>query len=145
MSEKLYIIQGGAGAGSTVKMVNQLLAGVHIASAAEGMAFGARLGLNTRSLYDAILDTAGTSWMFQNRVPHMLDDDYTPHSALDIFVKDLGIIASEAKRLKIPVPIAASALQQFVQGTHSIIPHEQTASIRITWLLVLHSLSHIWL
>jgi putative dehydrogenase len=83
--------------------------------------------------------------MFQNRVPHMLDDDYTPHSALDIFVKDLGIIASEAKRLKIPVPIAASALQQFVQGTHSIIPHEQTACIHITWLLVLHSLSHIWL
>lgn len=129
MSEKLYIIQGGAGAGSTVKMVNQLLAGVHIASAAEGMAFGARLGLNTRSLYDVVLDTAGTSWMFQNRVPHMLDDDYTPHSALDIFVKDLGIIASEAKRLKIPVPIAASALQQFVQGSAAGFGRQDDAGV----------------
>jgi 3-hydroxyisobutyrate dehydrogenase-like beta-hydroxyacid dehydrogenase len=89
LSEKLYVIKGGCGAGSGVKMVNQLLAGVHIASAAEAMAFGARLGLNTRKLFNVISNSGGTSWMFENRVPHMLDNDYTPYSALDIFVKDL--------------------------------------------------------
>ena len=47
---------------SVVKMVNQLLAGVHIASAAEAMAFGARLGLNTRMLFDFIANNSGTSW-----------------------------------------------------------------------------------
>lgn len=47
---------------SGVKMVNQLLAGVHIASAAEAMAFGARLGLNTRTLFDFITNSGGTSW-----------------------------------------------------------------------------------
>lgn len=117
MSENLYIIQGGIGAGSTVKMVNQLLAGVHIASAAEGIAFGARLGLNTRAIYDIVSNSSGSSWMFINRVPHMLDDDYTPYSAIEIFVKDLGIVAGEAKRLNLPAPMACSALQQFIAGS----------------------------
>ncbi|PKI44179.1 hypothetical protein CRG98_035416, partial [Punica granatum] len=61
MSEKLYVIKGGCGAGSGVKMVNQLLAGVHIASAAEAMALGARLGLNTRVLFDVIKNSGGDS------------------------------------------------------------------------------------
>ncbi|KAL1533220.1 hypothetical protein AAHA92_33137 [Salvia divinorum] len=62
LSEKLYIINGGCGAGSGVKMINQLLAGVHIASAAEAIAFAARLGLNTSQLFDIITMSAGTSW-----------------------------------------------------------------------------------
>ncbi|KAL1359782.1 uncharacterized protein [Arachis hypogaea] len=75
LSDKLYIIKSGCGAGSGIKMVNQLLAGVHIASAAEAMAFGARLGLNTRLLFNFITISGGTSWMLENRVPHMLDND----------------------------------------------------------------------
>jgi 3-hydroxyisobutyrate dehydrogenase-like beta-hydroxyacid dehydrogenase len=89
MSEKLYIIPGGVGAASNVKMVNQLLAGVHIAAAAEAMGLAVKMGLNTRHVYDIITNAAGNSWMFENRVPHMLDNDWTPHSALDIFVKDM--------------------------------------------------------
>ncbi|KAG5229778.1 Ketose-bisphosphate aldolase class-II family protein [Salix suchowensis] len=104
LSEKLYVIRGGCGAGSGVKMINQLLAGVHIASGAEAMALGARLGLNTRML------------MFENRVPHMLDNDYTPYSALDIFVKDLGIVTRESSSLKVPLHIATVAHQLFLAG-----------------------------
>ncbi|CAG9464477.1 unnamed protein product [Pedinophyceae sp. YPF-701] len=114
---KLYCIPGGAGAGSSVKMVNQLLAGVHIAAAAEAMAIGARAGLNTRALFEVISNAAGSSWMFCNRVPHMLDGDYTPHSALDIFVKDLGIVVGEALGYKFPVPMAAAAHQLFLHGS----------------------------
>ena len=85
----LYKIEGGVGAASSVKLINQLLAGVHIVAAAEAMAFGAKLGLDTASLYDIIKNAAGGSWMFENRVPAMLKADWTPHSALAIFVKDL--------------------------------------------------------
>uniref|UniRef100_A0A7N0V1W7 Ketose-bisphosphate aldolase class-II family protein n=1 Tax=Kalanchoe fedtschenkoi TaxID=63787 RepID=A0A7N0V1W7_KALFE len=119
LSEKLYIIRGGCGAGSSVKMVNQLLAGVHIASSAEAMAFGARLGLNTRKLFEAITRSGGTSWMFENRVPHMLDNDYTPHSALDIFVKDLGIVSKECSLHKVPLHVATVAHQLFLSGSAS--------------------------
>ncbi|KAL7160787.1 hypothetical protein ACSBR2_041433 [Camellia fascicularis] len=117
LSEKLYVIKGGCGAGSGVKMVNQLLAGVHIASAAEAMAFGARLGLNTRLLFDVITNSGGTSWMFENRVPHMVDNDYTPLSSLDIFVKDLGIVSCECSYRKVPLHIATVAYQLFLSGS----------------------------
>lgn len=89
LSEKLYIIPGGIGTASNVKMINQLLAGIHIAAAGEAMGLAAKAGLNTRQVYDIILTAAGSSWMFENRVPHMLDNDLTPYSALDIFVKDM--------------------------------------------------------
>ncbi|KAH0877805.1 hypothetical protein HID58_065199 [Brassica napus] len=117
LSEKLYVIRGGCGAGSGVKMVNQLLAGVHIASAAEAMAFGARLGLNTRKLFNVISNCGGTSWMFENRVPHMLDNDYTPYSALDIFVKDLGIVTRDGSSRKVPLHISTVAHQLFLAGS----------------------------
>ncbi|KAK9993694.1 hypothetical protein SO802_023397 [Lithocarpus litseifolius] len=117
LSEKLYIIRGGCGAVSSVKMVNQLLAGVHIASGAEAMAFGARLGINTRMLFDVITNSGGTAWMFENRVPHMLDGDYTPYSALDIFVKDLGIVSRECSSHKVPLHIATVAHQLFLSGS----------------------------
>lgn len=117
LSEKLYIIKGSCGAGSAVKMVNQLLAGVHIASAAEAMAFGARLGLNTRLLFDVITNSGGTSWMFENRGPHMIENDYTPLSALDIFVKDLGIVSREGSSGRVPLHIANIAHQLFLSGS----------------------------
>ncbi|KAG9148435.1 hypothetical protein Leryth_016916, partial [Lithospermum erythrorhizon] len=117
LSEKLYVIKGGCGSGSGVKMVNQLLAGVHIASTAEAMAFGARLGLNTRVLFDVITNSGGTSWMFENRTPHMLENDYTPLSALDIFVKDLGIVSREASARRVPLHLSNAAHQLFLSGS----------------------------
>ena len=101
-----------AGIGSTVKAVNQLLAGIHVVSAAEGMAFGVALGADPKVLYEVIRGAAGGSWMFDNRVPHMLDDDYTPRSAVDIWVKDLGLVLDSARGDgRMPLPIAAAAYQ----------------------------------
>ena len=88
-SKNLCLVQGGTGAASSVKLINQLLAGVHIAAAAEAMAFSAKLGLDTRNTFEILKHAAGWSWMLENRVPAMLDADWTPHSALAIFVKDL--------------------------------------------------------
>ncbi|KAK8455261.1 hypothetical protein SEVIR_4G115300v4 [Setaria viridis] len=119
LSEKLYIIKGGCGAASSVKMVNQLLAGVHIASAAEAMAFAARLNLRTRRVFEIMQHSRGYSWMFGNRVPHMLDNDYTPYSAVDIFVKDLGIVSCESSNSRIPVHVSNIAHQLFISGSAS--------------------------
>ncbi|KAF8723676.1 hypothetical protein HU200_021638 [Digitaria exilis] len=119
LSEKLYIIKGGCGAASSVKMVNQLLAGVHIASAAEAMAFAAQLNLRTRRVFEIMQHARGYSWMFGNRVPHMLDNDYTPYSAVDIFVKDLGIVSRESSNSRIPVHVSCIAHQLFISGSAS--------------------------
>jgi putative dehydrogenase len=110
-SRTVYRLGGAPGIGSTVKAVNQLLAGVNLVTAAEGMAFGAALGADPKVLYEVIRNAAGGSWMFDNRVPHMLDDDYAPRSAVDIWVKDLGLVLDTAKSLRMPLPMAAAAYQ----------------------------------
>jgi 3-hydroxyisobutyrate dehydrogenase len=95
-------------------MVNQLLAGVHIAVAAEAMALGIRAGADPQTLYDVISSSAGSSWMWQNRVPHILAGDDTPLSAVNIFVKDLGIVLDQARALTFPLPLASAAHQLFL-------------------------------
>lgn len=114
ISGKLWKLGDSVGIGSTVKMVNQLLAGVHIATAAEAMALGIRAGADPQTLFDVISTSAGNSWMFQNRVPHILAGDDTPLSAVNIFVKDLGIVLDQARSLIFPLPMASAAHQLFL-------------------------------
>ncbi|MCW3473534.1 L-threonate dehydrogenase [Limobrevibacterium gyesilva] len=111
---KVWRLGDAAGVGSTVKMVNQLLAGVHIATAAEAMALGIRAGADPQALFDVISTSAGSSWMWQNRVPHILAGDDTPLSAVNIFVKDLGIVLDQARALTFPLPMASAAHQLFL-------------------------------
>jgi len=117
IAAKVYRVGGEHGAGSKVKIINQLLAGVHIAAAAEAMALGLREGVDPAALYDVITHSAGNSWMFENRVPHILNGDYTPLSAVDIFVKDLGLVLDTARRSKFPLPLSATAHQMFMNAS----------------------------
>jgi len=114
IAAKVWQLGTEPGVGSTVKMVNQLLAGVHIATAAEALALGIRAGADPKTLFEVISASAGSSWMWQNRVPHVLDGDDTPLSAVNIFVKDLGIVLDQARALTFPLPLAATAHQLFL-------------------------------
>jgi L-threonate 2-dehydrogenase len=117
MAATIYELGDAAGQGAAFKMINQLLAGVHIAAAAEAMALGLRAGCDPDALYEVISNSAGSSWMFQNRVPHILAGDYTPLSAVNIFVKDLGIVLDYAKKSVFPLPLSATAHQMFMQAS----------------------------
>ena len=117
MAAKVYELGDAPGQGAAFKMINQLLAGVHIAAASEAIAFAAKQGLDIGKVYEVITASAGNSWMFENRVPHVLEGDYTPRSAVDIFVKDLGIIQDMARNARFPVPVAAAALQMFLMAS----------------------------
>lgn len=114
---KVYRLGDAAGPGSVVKMVNQLLAGVHIAAAGEAMALAMRAGADPDQVYEVITNSAGNSWMFQNRVPHILAGDYTPLSAVNIFVKDLGIVLDYAKKAVFPLPLSAAAHQMYMSAS----------------------------
>ena len=111
---KVYKLGDSAGIGASFKMVNQLLAGVHIAAACEAMTFAACLGLDLEKVFEVITASAGNSWMFENRVPHILEGDYKPHSAISIFTKDLGIVSDMGRKENFPLHIAATALQMFL-------------------------------
>jgi L-threonate 2-dehydrogenase len=117
MAANVYRLGDCAGNGSKVKIINQLLAGVHIAAAAEAMALGLRVGVDPQALYEVITHSAGNSWMFENRMAHVLAGDYTPLSAVDIFVKDLGLVLDTARATKFPLPLSATAHQMFMQAS----------------------------
>ena len=126
---KVYRLGDKAGVGSTVKMGNQHLAGVHIAAACEAMALGMRAGADAASLYEVICNSAGMSWMFQNRVPHILEGDYTPLSSVNIFVKDLGIVLDAARKLAFPLPLAAAAHQLYLATAAAGHGNEDDAAV----------------
>ena len=132
MAAKVYRLGDQAGAGSKVKIINQLLAGVHIAAAAEAMALGLREGVDAAALYEVITNSAGNSWMFENRMAHVLAGDYTPLSAVDIFVKDLGLVLDTARASKFPLPLSATAHQMFMQAsTAGFAKEDDSAVIKI--------------
>jgi 3-hydroxyisobutyrate dehydrogenase len=129
MAAQVYQLGDKAGNGSKVKIINQLLAGVHIAAAAEAMALGLREGVDAAALYEVITHSAGNSWMFENRMPHVLAADYTPTSAVDIFVKDLGLVLDTARATKFPLPLASTAHQMFMQASSAGFGREDDAAV----------------
>jgi putative dehydrogenase len=129
MAARVYRLGDRAGNGSKVKIINQLLAGVHIAAAAEAMALGLREGVDAAALYEVITHSAGNSWMFENRMAHVLSGDYTPLSAVDIFVKDLGLVLDTARATKFPLPLASTAHQMFMQASSAGFAKEDDAAV----------------
>jgi 3-hydroxyisobutyrate dehydrogenase len=129
IAAKVYELGPEPGTGAAFKVVNQLLAGVHIAAACEAMTFARAMGLDLARVYEVITASAGNSWMFENRVPHILDGDYAPRSAVNIFTKDLGIVTDIGRAVSFPTPIAATALQMFVMTAAAGMGRDDDASV----------------
>src|ERR1700746_971754 len=129
MAAKLYELGDAPGQGAAFKMINQLLAGVHIAAASEAITFAAKQGLDLKKVYEVITASAGNSWMFENRIPHVIAGDYKPRSAVEIFVKDLGIVQDMARNARFPAPLASAALQMFLGAAGSGMGRDDDASV----------------
>ena len=129
MATTVYELGAEAGIGSSFKLVNQLLAGVHIAAACEAITFAKRLGLDLEMVYKVVTSSAGNSWMFENRVPHVLAGDYRPLSAVAIFTKDLGIASDVGRASNFPLPLAATALQMFLMTAAAGMGRDDDASV----------------
>jgi 3-hydroxyisobutyrate dehydrogenase len=129
MAQTVHELGAEPGVAAAFKMINQLLAGVHIAAACEAITFAAKQGLDIGKVYEVITQAAGNSWMFENRVPHVLAGDYTPLSAVNIFTKDLGIIMDMGRAANFPVPMAATALQLFTMTSASGMGRDDDASV----------------
>ncbi|TNH03756.1 NAD(P)-dependent oxidoreductase [Testudinibacter sp. TR-2022] len=126
---KVYNIGEEIGLGATVKIIHQLLAGVHIAAGAEAMALAARAGIPLNLMYDVVTNAAGNSWMFENRMKHVVDGDYTPLSQVDIFVKDLGLVTDTAKSLHFPLPLASTAFNMFTSASNAGYGKEDDSAV----------------
>lgn len=128
-AEKVFELGAQAGAGSAMKAANQLLAGVHIATMAEALTFGMTQGITPEKFAEVIPQCAGTSWMLENRAPHIVEGDYTPHSSINIWPKDLGIVLDIAQSTGFDAPITQAALQQYMLAVDKGLGHEDDAAV----------------
>lgn len=128
----VFRLGDAAGAGSAMKAVNQLLAGVHIATMAEAMAFGLTQDIAPATFLEVISQCAGTSWMLENRAPHVVAGDYTPHSQMRIWPKDLGIVLASAKATGLETPIAEAALARYQEAmAMGLGPEDDAAVVKV--------------
>jgi 3-hydroxyisobutyrate dehydrogenase len=117
VGKRIFDVGREAGMGSTAKMINQLLCGVHIAAAAEAMHVAERAGVSKATMHEIISVSAGSSWMWGDRGPRMMMDEPPVTSAVDIFVKDLGIVLDQGKQMRQGLPLAAAAMQMFLAAS----------------------------
>lgn len=125
----VYRVGSEIGMGAMVKIIHQLLAGVHIAVGAEAMAMAARAGISLEVMYEVVTNAAGNSWMFENRMKHVVDGDYTPKSMVDIFVKDMGLVTDTAQSLKFPLYLGSTAYQMFTAASNSGYGQEDDSAV----------------
>ena len=128
-AQQVFRLGDEAGMGSAMKAVNQMLAGVHIAAMAEALTFGMSQGIQPDRFLEIISQCAGTSWMLENRAPHVISGDYTAHSSVNIWPKDLGIVMDIAHKSSFSAPLTAAALQQFVAAAGSGLGQEDDAAV----------------
>jgi len=129
ISEHVFELGDEPGQGSQMKLINQLLAGVHIAATAEAMNLAASLDMDLHQVIDIISKCAGSSWMFENRAPHIADGDYSPLSSVNIFVKDLGIVTNEAVENGVVTPLSDAALALYRTASESGLGGEDDSAV----------------
>ena len=114
VGSNIYHVGQNAGDGQAVKMINQLMVCVHNAIAAEALTFGEKVGLDKAMLLEIIGNSAGNSWIFSNRGPRMVSEEFSPpKSALNILVKDLGFVIDTANSLGHPLILGSVTHQLY--------------------------------
>ena len=87
------------------------------------------LGVTPEKFVDVLSKCAGTSWMLENRAPHIVEGDYTPRSSVNIWPKDLGIVLDIARSAGFSAPITAAALQQYLAAAGQGLGQEDDAAV----------------
>jgi 3-hydroxyisobutyrate dehydrogenase len=116
MARTAPIVGPAPGDGQKVKLVNQLLCGVHIAVAAEALAFAEAMGLDAETTWEVIRHGAAASFMLDDRGERMVHGSEQVNSALDIFVKDMGLVIDAARQHGYPAPLAGATEQLYLAG-----------------------------
>ncbi len=138
MGSSLFHLGETPGQGAAMKVVNQLLCGVHIAVAAEGLAFAERAGIDPKQALEVLSGSAAQSWMLKARGPRMVDYDDIVTSAVDIFVKDLGLVLDSGRAAKMALPLAAAAHQLFLAASGMGHGHEDDSQVIETYRALMH-------
>ncbi len=119
VAARVFVLGERAGDGARAKLANNLLAGIHLAAAAEAVALAERLGLDARQFAELVHASSGQSWMFDDRIPRALDGDFEPRAQLAVLLKDLTLAQRAARDAGAALPLGDVAREQFAQACDS--------------------------
>jgi len=109
LAGKRFVIGERHGDAAKAKLVNNLMAGIHLMAGAEALALAARLGLDPRQMYHLIAASSGQSWMFEDRMGRALDGDYAPRAQSHVLTKDLTLANEAARSAGVELPLGRVA------------------------------------
>jgi 3-hydroxyisobutyrate dehydrogenase-like beta-hydroxyacid dehydrogenase len=124
---------GSIGAGQVVKLINQLLVGIHTSAIAEAAVFGARFGADPQIVLDLIGTSFGGSTMMTRNLPRFISRDFSPATPVGLILKDLGLIHDEARNGGIPLLLGALAEQRFSEARARGLADEDMAALVKLW------------
>ena len=124
---------GPTGAGQVVKLINQLLVGVHTAAIAEAAVFGAKLGADAQVVLDLIGTSFGGSTMMTRNMPRFISRDFSGATPVSLLLKDLGLIHDEATSARVPLLLGGLAEQRFLEAAARGLGDQDMAALVRLW------------
>lgn len=122
------------GDGQSIKVVNQHLCSVHLAAAAEALSLARSLGLDPATVLRLVETGAAGSWMLSDRGPRMLaGNDVAVTSAVNIFVKDSGLVASAGESCGAQLPLLSIAHERFCRAAEAGLGLRDDSRVIETW------------
>lgn len=123
---------GPVGAGQAVKLINQLLVGVHTAVSAEAAALGGALGVDETLLAEVIGTSFGASTMLLRNLPRFKTADFSPATPVRLLEKDLGLVGDEGASAGVSLPLTAVAAKLFADAsTHGLRDQDMSVLIEL--------------
>ena len=113
MASKVFRVSERPGDGSRMKVVNNMLAAANLAAGCEALAMASMLGLDVHQAAEVVQASSGGSWIFGDRIPRALANDYEPRAATRVLLKDVGLFVQEARKLGLTAPMAEQAREVF--------------------------------
>lgn len=111
---KKIVHVGPSGAGSTIKLINQLLVGVNLAAVSEAFILGQRAGVDPQTLYDVLSTSAADSAVLRRALPDfILKRQFEPGFAIQLLCKDLDLALSVGRDSHTALPLTAIARQLY--------------------------------
>jgi 3-hydroxyisobutyrate dehydrogenase len=126
---KTIVHEGGPGSGQHTKMCNQIVIAGTMIGVCESLLYGARAGLDLKTMLQSIRGGAAGCWTLENLAPRVLDGNFDPGFMVEHFIKDMGIALDEAARMQLALPGLALVRQLYLAvagqgharaGTHAL-------------------------
>lgn len=120
---------GPVGAGQAVKLVNQLLVGIHTAASAEAVVFGVSLGADPQVILEMLGTSFGGSQMLLRNAPRFISRDFTAATPVGLLLKDLKLIEGEAERTHVPLQLGVLAERIFAEASSRGMKDQDMAAL----------------